>query len=218
VTAHGSVAAICIWPRFIKGAKVALQGTGVKIATVVNFPLGENDVASVVMDAERAIKDGADEIDLVLPYMTFKKGQVDEASEMVAVIASLCKGRALLKVILETGELRDQKLVRAASDLAIEEGADFIKTSTGKVQVNATLASARTMLMAIKDAGQKHLGFKAAGGIRSVDDATSYLALADEIMGADWVSPKTFRFGASVLLDDILATLNDQAPNAASGY
>jgi deoxyribose-phosphate aldolase len=218
VTPYGSVAAVCIWPRFVKGAVPHLKGTGVKIATVVNFPLGEDNVASVVMETEKAIKDGADEIDLVFPYMAFKKGGHDEAGEMIGIIASVCKGRALMKVILETGELRDQKLVRAAAELAIAEGADFIKTSTGKVQVNATLASAQSMLEAIKASGQMSVGFKAAGGIRSVADAAGYLELADKIMGKSWATPKTFRFGASSLLDDVLATLSGSAKSSGSGY
>lgn len=218
VTPFGSVAAICVWPRFVKGAVPHLQGTGVKIATVVNFPLGEDDVASVVIETEKAISDGADEIDLVFPYMAFKKGAREEAGEMIGIIASVCKGRALLKVILETGELRDQTLVRAAAELAIEEGADFIKTSTGKVQVNATLASAQSMLEAIKASGQTKIGFKAAGGIRSVMDAASYLELADKIMGPRWATPQTFRFGASGLLDDILAMVSGSAPTTGAGY
>lgn len=218
VTPFGAVAAICIWPRFVKGAAPLLKGTSVKIATVVNFPLGEDDVATVVMETEKAIKDGADEIDLVFPYMAFKKGGHEEAGEMIGIIASVCKDRAMLKVILETGELRDQKIVRAAADLAIEEGADFIKTSTGKVQVNATLVSAQSMLQAIKASGQSHVGFKAAGGIRSVTDAASYLELADKIMGEGWVTPKTFRFGASALLDDILATLSNKLSSSEAEY
>ena len=126
VTPFGNVAAICIWPRFVKGAKPLLAGSGIKIATVVNFPDGDGDAAPVVMETEKAIKDGADEIDLVFPYRAFKKGEHDLAGEMIAIIASVCSGRALLKVILETGELREQKLVKSASELAIEEGADFI--------------------------------------------------------------------------------------------
>jgi deoxyribose-phosphate aldolase len=218
ITPFGTVAAICIWPRFVKSAVPLLKGTGVKIATVVNFPLGEDDVAAVVMETEKAIRDGADEIDLVFPYMAFKKGGHEEAGDMIGIIASVCKDRVLLKVILETGELRDQKLVRAAAELAIEEGADFIKTSTGKVKVNATLPSAQSMLEAIKASGQTHIGLKAAGGIRTVADAASYLELADKIMGAGWATPKTFRFGASGLLDDILATLTGKASSSEAGY
>ncbi len=217
-TPYGKVAAVCIWPRFVKGAAPLLKGTGIRIATVVNFPGGDDDTAPVVMETEKAIKDGADEIDLVFPYRAFKKGEHELAGEQIAIIASVCLNRALLKVILETGELRDQKLIKSASELAIAEGADFIKTSTGKIQVNATLAAAETMLNAIKATGRRDVGFKPAGGIRTVDDAAKYLELADTIMGTDWATPATFRFGASGLLDDCLAALSGQALPSGSTY
>ena len=217
-TPYGKVAAICIWPRFVKGAKPLLKDTGIRIATVVNFPGGEEDAAPVVMETEKAIKDGADEIDLVFPYRAFKKGEHELAGEQIAIIASVCHGRALLKVILETGELRDLKMIKSAAELAIAEGADFIKTSTGKVQINATLAAAETMLNAIKSSGRRDVGFKPSGGIRTVDDAAKYLALADQLMGPDWASPRTFRFGASGLLDDCLAVLSGTAAVSASNY
>ncbi len=217
-TPYGKVAAICIWPRFVKGAKPLLKGAGIRIATVVNFPDGDEDTAPVVMETEKAIKDGADEIDLVFPYRAFKKGEHEIAGEQIAIIASVCRSRALLKVILETGELRDQKLIKSASELAIAEGADFIKTSTGKVQVNATLQAAETMLNAIHASGRRDVGFKPAGGIRTVDDAAKYLELADTIMGADWATPATFRFGASGLLDDCLAAASGAAAPSGSGY
>lgn len=218
VTPFGHVAAICIWPRFVRGAVPLLKGTEVKIATVVNFPSGDGDIADVVMETERAIKDGADEIDLVFPYLAFKRGRPEEAGEHIGIIASVCKDRAVLKVILETGELKEQKLIYAAADLAIAEGADFIKTSTGKVQVNATLMATAEMLKAIKATGRQDIGFKAAGGIRTVEEAGKYLALTDDMMGKDWVSPATFRFGASGLLDDILAVLGGTESKAGSGY
>ena len=218
ITPFGPVAAVCIWPRFVKGAVPLLKGSGVKIATVVNFPSGEADVAEVVMETEKAIRDGADEIDLVFPYREFKRGKHEEAGEHIGIIASVCKDRALLKVILETGELKEPKLIYAAADLAIAEGADFIKTSTGKVQVNASLAAASEMLKAIKATGRKDVGFKAAGGIRTVEDAGKYLALADEMMGKTWAAPATFRFGASGLLDDILAALGGTEAKSGSGY
>lgn len=217
-TPYGKVAAICIWPRFVKGAKPLLKGTGIHIATVVNFPDGDEDTAPVVMETEKAIKDGADEIDLVFPYRAFKKGDHDVAGEQIAIIASVCRDRAMLKVIMETGELRDQKLIKAASELAIAEGADFIKTSTGKVQVNATPQAAETMLNAIRASGRRTVGFKPAGGIRTVDDAAKYLELADTIMGSDWATPSTFRFGASGLLDDCLSALSGKAAASGSGY
>lgn len=217
-TPFGTTAAICIWPRFVKGAKPLLKGTGVRIATVVNFPDGDDDPAPVVIETEKALKDGADEIDLVFPYRAFKKGEHELAGEQIAIIASVCRGRALLKVILETGELKDQSLVKSASELAIAEGADFIKTSTGKVQINATLAAAETMLNAIKSSGRRDVGFKPAGGIRTVADAEKYLDLADRIMGPDWATPATFRFGASGLLDDCLAALSGKASSEGAGY
>ena len=217
-TLYGKTAAVCIWPRFVKGARPLLKGTGIKIATVVNFPDGDDDTAPVVIETEKAIKDGADEIDLVFPYRAFKKGQRELAGEQIAIIASVCRNRALLKVILETGELKDQSLVKSASELAISEGADFIKTSTGKVQVNATLAAAETMLNAIKSSGRRDVGFKPAGGIRTIADAEKYLDLADRIMGPDWATPATFRFGASGLLDDCLAALSGKAPSGSAGY
>lgn len=217
-TPYGKVAAICIWPRFVKGAKPLLKGTGIRIATVVNFPGGDEDTAPVVMETEKAIKDGADEIDLVFPYRAFKKGEHELAGEQIAIIASVCAKRALLKVILETGELRDQKLIKSASEMAIAEGADFIKTSTGKVPVNATLVAAEIMLNAIKASGRRDVGFKPAGGIRTVEEAAKYLSLADTIMGSDWATPKTFRFGASGLLDDCLAILSGKSATAGSSY
>jgi deoxyribose-phosphate aldolase len=217
-TPHGKVAAICIWPRYVKTAKPLLKGSSIKIATVVNFPDGDEDTAPVVMETEKAIKDGADEVDLVFPYRAFKRGEHDLAGEQISIIASVCKDRALLKVILETGELRDAGLIKAASELALDEGADFIKTSTGKVQVNATPRAAEIMLEAIKASGRKDAGFKPAGGIKTVADAAIYLDIADRIMGPDWAKPSTFRFGASSLLTDILAVLEGKASTAGTGY
>ncbi|MBU2326157.1 MAG: deoxyribose-phosphate aldolase, partial [Alphaproteobacteria bacterium] len=167
---------------------------------------------------EAAIRDGADEIDLVIPYRKFIAGDEAAVSEMVAAVRKACAAPVLLKVILETGELKDKALIRRASEIAIAEGADFIKTSTGKVAVNATLEAADIMLQAIRDSRRK-VGFKPAGGISTVADAGHYLRLADTIMGEDWVMPSTFRFGASGLLDDILAVLSGaQSPTVASGY
>jgi deoxyribose-phosphate aldolase len=217
-TPHGKVAAVCIWPRFVNVAKPLLKGSDVKIATVVNFPDGDVDTAPVVMETERAIKEGANEIDLVFPYRAFKRGEHELAGEQISIIASVCKDRALLKVILETGELKDAGLIRAASELALDEGADFIKTSTGKVLVNATPRAAEIILEAIKAAGRKDAGFKAAGGIKTVADAGIYLDLADRIMGPDWAKPATFRFGASSLLGDILAVLDGKESTGGTGY
>ena len=188
-----------------------------KIATVVNFPSGGLAVAEVVAETKQAIADGADEIDLVIPYRALAKGDEKAVTDMVTAVKAAC-GPAILKTILETGELKDIALIRRASDLSITAGADFIKTSTGKVAVNATLEAADIMLQAIRDSRRK-VGFKPAGGISTVADAGHYLRLADTIMGDDWVIPSTFRFGASGLLDDIIAVLSgERSTAAASGY
>ena len=209
-TPAGSTAAICIWPRFVAQARGILGADSkVKIATVVNFPSGELPVETVVAETSQAIADGADEIDLVIPYRAFLAGDEDAVTAMVSAVRAAC-GPTTLKVILETGELKDSGKIRRASELAIAAGADFIKTSTGKVQVNATLEAADIMLQVIRDS-RKKVGFKPAGGISSVADADLYLRLAETIMGANWLMPSTFRFGASGLLDDILSVLNGGA-------
>lgn len=218
-TPFGNTAAICIWPRFVAQARGILgKGHAVKIATVVNFPAGDLTVAEVIAETKQAIADGADEIDLVIPYRDFIIGDEAAVVEMVEAVKAACTPPILLKTILETGALKDPALIREASDLAIAAGADFIKTSTGKFAVNATLQAAEIMLNAIKASG-KPVGFKPAGGVRTVADAGDYLALAAAILGEGWATPKTFRFGASGLLGDILATLGGQpAPAAPASY
>ncbi|SEL59514.1 deoxyribose-phosphate aldolase [Bosea lupini] len=206
VAAPGPVAAICIWPQFLKLARQTLKASPVRIATVINFPAGNSNCSLIGSDITEAIADGADEIDLVLPWRAFLAGDAEIAREMVAEARGSC-GDKTLKVILETGEYPDQLAVRAASELAIAAGANFIKTSTGKTKTSATPAAARTMLEAIKASG-KPVGLKPSGGLRTLADAKTYLDLADEIMGPDWATAKTFRFGASGLygvLADIIA-------------
>lgn len=219
VTPFGTTAAICIWPRFIARARTLLgPESPVRIATVVNFPSGDLKVEDVLAEMREAIADGADEIDLVIPYRALLAGDEAAVTAMVTAVRESCAEPVLLKTILETGELKDIALIRRASELAIAAGADFIKTSTGKVAVNATLEAADIMLQAIRDS-RKKVGFKPAGGISSVADAALYLRLADTIMGEDWVMPSTFRFGASGLLDDILSVLGGGRSVAAnSGY
>ncbi|AXS39215.1 deoxyribose-phosphate aldolase [Breoghania sp. L-A4] len=207
VTPHGPVAAVCIWPRFVQQARSLLVGTGVRIATVVNFPEGGEDTAAVVAEARQALEDGADEIDLVMPYRAFLDSRKGYAETQIVRVKAAIPAPARLKVILETGILEDPDVIREASELAISAGADFIKTSTGKVAVNATPEAAKIMLETIADM-DRNVGFKPAGGIRTVADAGVYLALADEILGADWVSPEHFRFGASGLLDALAMVLD----------
>ncbi|MBB4952916.1 deoxyribose-phosphate aldolase [Agrobacterium vitis] len=218
-TAYGNTAAICIWPRFVAQARGILGSDNtIKIATVVNFPSGDLDVAEVVAETQKAIADGADEIDLVIPYRKLIGGDESAVAQMVRAVKAVMTAPVILKVILETGELKDVALIRIASSIAIAEGADFIKTSTGKVTVNATLEAADIMLQAIRDSG-KNIGFKPAGGISSVKDASLYFRHVNAIMGEDWLMPSTFRFGASSLLNDILAVLSgEKSPEQTSGY
>ncbi len=217
-TPHGNTAAICIWPRFVAQARAILgAGHPVRIATVVNFPSGDLPVPEVESETAKAVADGADEIDLVIPYKALLNGDEDAVRTMVEAIKALCTAPVRLKTILETGELKDPALIRRASQIALEAGADFIKTSTGKVSVNATPEAARVMLEEIRACGRP-AAFKPAGGVRSVADAGIYLDIASEIMGANWAAPETFRFGASGLLMDILAVLDgkDGATNTAA--
>lgn len=216
-TPFGHVAAICIWPRYVAYAQKRLAGSGIPIATVVNFPGGNQSIEMTKAETETAIADGADEIDLVMPYQAFSKGDELTARHMVSSISETCRGRALLKVILETGELGTPGLIETASQLAIACGADFIKTSTGKVETNATPKTAEIMLNVIAGCG-KDIGFKPAGGIKTTEDAAAYLALADQIMGTDWANPSRFRFGASSVLDDLLSALDGGGQITNDGY
>ena len=214
---HGTTAAVCIWPRFVAAARRRLgAGSPVRIATVVNFPSGDLPVETVVDETSRAIADGADEIDLVIPWKALIDGDEQAVRTMISRVRAAAASPVRLKTILETGELKDPALITRASDIALEEGADFIKTSTGKVAVNATLEAAEIMLRAIRGSGKK-AGFKPAGGIRTVTDARAYFALCEDIMGPGWVSPECFRFGASGLLGDVLATLEDRTTGSARG-
>ncbi|WP_406856174.1 deoxyribose-phosphate aldolase [Alsobacter sp. KACC 23698] len=211
---HGHVAAVCLWPQFVGEASRALRDTGVRIATVVNFPAGGEDLERVLDDMGEALGDGADEIDLVLPYRAFLRGEADVAAGMVREAKAVLQGGQQLKVILETGAFPDQASVAEACRLAIDAGADFLKTSTGKIAVSATLEAAGTMLQAIKSSGRP-VGFKAAGGIRTYEDAAAYVSLAERIMGPGWVAPTTFRIGASGLLAALIAVIEGGAPSPA---
>lgn len=208
----GNTAAICIYPRFVPIAKKTLQEQGtpeIKIATVTNFPHGNDDIDIAVAETKAAIAYGADEVDVVFPYRTLIAGDESCGFELVRQCKAACSDNVLLKVIIETGELKEERLIKLASKIAIEAGADYIKTSTGKVPVNATPESARMMLEVIRDMGvADRVGFKPAGGVRTAEDAAAYLAMADDIFGPDWVSPRHYRFGASSLLTNLLNTLD----------
>ncbi|CAM3033591.1 deoxyribose-phosphate aldolase [Vibrio ordalii] len=209
-TAVGNTAAICIYPRFIPIAKKTLREQGtpeVRIATVTNFPHGNDDIEIAVAETKAAVAYGADEVDVVFPYRALIAGNEQVGFDLVKQCKAAC-GDILLKVIIETGELKEEALIKKASQICIEAGADFIKTSTGKVPVNATPEYARMMLEVIRDMGvAKTVGFKPAGGVRTAQDAALYLAMADELLGADWADSMHYRFGASSLLTNLLNTL-----------
>ncbi len=205
---EGSVAAVCVWPRFVAQARAKLAHTGVHVATVVNFPSGDEPIEAVVAATRAALADGADEIDMVVPWKRLVAGDEAAVTEAVRAVKAAC-GAATLKAILETGAIEDEALIGVAAMRALEGGADFLKTSTGKVPVNATPRAAEILLDAIaRSDGQA--GFKASGGVRTVEEAGVYLALADRIMGPGWAGPRHFRIGASSLLDALLATLGGE--------
>ena len=210
-TAVGNTAAICIYPRFIPIAKKTLREQGtpeVRIATVTNFPHGNDDIDIAVAETKAAVAYGADEVDVVFPYRALIAGDEKVGFELVKQCKAACSEGVLLKVIIETGELKEEALIKKASQICIEAGADFIKTSTGKVPVNATPEYARMMLEVIRDMGvAETVGFKPAGGVRTAEDAAAYLAMADYILGDNWVDARHYRFGASSLLTSLLNTL-----------
>lgn len=220
-TAVGNTAAICIYPRFIPVAKKQLREQGtpdVRIATVTNFPHGNDDIEIAVAETKAAVAYGADEVDVVFPYRALMAGNEEVGFELVKQCKAAC-GDVLLKVIIETGELKTEELIKKASEISIKAGANFIKTSTGKVPVNATPEYAEIMLNVIKDMGvAETVGFKPAGGVRTAEDAQQYLAMADRILGAEWADNMHYRFGASSLLANLLHTLGEGEKAAEGGY
>lgn len=208
-----SVAALCIYPRLVKVAKDALRGSGVKLASVATaFPSGQAALDARIEEIRIAVADGADEIDIVISRGALLAG--DEAAVFDEVVRSKeAAGDAHVKTILETGELGSYDRVRRASLIAMAAGSDFIKTSTGKIGVSATLPSALVMAEAIRDFNEftgESVGLKVAGGIRSAKDALRYLVIVNETLGDEWLSPERFRIGASSLLNDLLMQIDFQ--------
>lgn len=219
----GNTAAICIYPRFIPIARKTLREQGtpdIRIATVTNFPHGNDDIDIALAETRAAIAYGADEVDVVFPYRALIAGNAEVGAQLVKACKQACAAdNVLLKVIIETGELKDAALIRQASEIAIDAGADFIKTSTGKVAVNATPEVAEIMMTVIRDKGVKaQVGFKPAGGVRTAEDAAIYLKLADDLLGSDWADARHFRFGASSLLASLLNAAGHQVESSKSGY
>ncbi|HET6683086.1 MAG TPA: deoxyribose-phosphate aldolase [Gaiella sp.] len=208
-----SVAAVCVYPTLVAVARRALAGSTVKVASVATaFPSGQAPLDVKLADVRAAVEAGADEIDMVIDRGAFLSGRIGEVYDEVMAVKEAC-GAAHLKVILETGELGSYDAVRRASLVAIAGGADFIKTSTGKVSPAATLPVALCMIEAIRDVYDETglvVGMKTAGGIRAAKQAIQYLCVVHETLGVEWLTPDRFRFGASSLLNDLLLQLRKQ--------
>ena len=208
-----TVAAVCVYPSMVKVAKTALAGSGVKVAAVATaFPSGQAPLDVKIRDTKFAINEGADEIDMVISRGKFHMGEYNFVFDEIAAIKAAC-GTARLKVILETGELGTYDKVRRASDIAMYAGADFIKTSTGKISPAATMPVTLVMLEAIRDfyyKTGKRIAMKPAGGISKSKLALHYLVMLNEVLGEEWMNNEWFRFGASSLANDILMQLMKQ--------
>lgn len=208
-----TVAAVCVYPNFVKIAKECLRGSGINVASVATaFPSGQSSLQIKLLDTKIAVDNGAEEVDMVISRGKFHEGEYNFVFDEIAAIKEAC-GNSRLKVILETGELGTFDKVRRASDIAMEAGADFIKTSTGKISPAATLPVTLVMLEAIKDYYYKtgiQVGMKPAGGISNSKLALQYLLLVKETLGKDWLTNQWFRFGASSLANDILMQIVKQ--------
>lgn len=206
-TPYGPVAAVCVWPRFVSRARLLLEGAGVKVATVANFPEGGEDAVAARRQIEQAIDAGAEEIDVVIPWRAILDDRMEAAIAVLSAAREAAEG-VTLKWILETGELKTPEAIALAAGMAIEEGgADFLKTSTGRTAIGATPEAVETMLDVISGSGHD-CGIKISGGLREAADAAAYLAMADEAMidfkdedEPNWATPARFRLGASALLD-----------------
>lgn len=212
----GAVAAVCIQPEHIGAARAALDGAGaggVRVATVANFPAGEEDAAQAAQETAQAVAAGAGEVDVVFPYRALRAGNERLGHDLIAACKQACADKARLKAILETGELHSPCLIRRASEIALAAGADFLKTSTGRTPVGATPEAAAVMLEVLAEHPGR-AGLKVSGGIRDLDQAARYFDLIDRRMGPDWATPAHFRIGASRLLEEALAVLGGAAASA----
>jgi deoxyribose-phosphate aldolase len=215
-----SVAALCVYPNMIPTAVEALKGSGVKIASVATyFPSGQAPLEVKLADVRAAVDLGADEIDMVIDRGAFLAGDYGSVYDEIVAVKDAC-GEAHLKVILEAGELETYDNIRRASVLAMAAGADFIKTSTGKITPASTLPGSLVMMEAIRDFyGQtgRAVGMKSAGGIRTAKEAISYLVVLYETLGPEWMTPDRYRFGASSLLNDVLMQIRKERTGRYSG-
>ena len=207
------VAAVCVYPALVGVAKRALEGSGINVASVAtSFPAGQAPIEIKLLEVRKAVEAGADEVDMVISRGRFLAGDLAYTGDEIASVKEAC-GDAHLKVILETGELGTLDAIRRASDLAMRSGADFIKTSTGKIKPAATMPVVLVMLEAIRDhylrTGEK-IGMKPAGGISTAKDAIRHLVMVRETLGQDWLDPDLYRFGASSLANDVLRQIVKQ--------
>lgn len=209
-TAHGDVAAVCVWPRFVAQARAALPPS-IKVAAVANFPAGALDLPRAMADVAEIAQGGGDEVDVVLPYRALMAGQASEVAEFLSEVRFASRPLTL-KVIIESGALGAAERIAQATRMALAAGADFVKTSTGKTSTGATPEAAAAMLREIKASGLPAAGFKASGGVRSVAEAAGYIAQTEAALGAAALNPQRLRFGASGLLNDIEAVLSGAAP------
>lgn len=200
------MAAVCVWPRFVALAVTELEGTGIPVAGVANFPEGDVDIARAVADSREIVEAGGTEVDVVFPWRALRDGQSGVGRQLVEATRAAIGEDIALKVILETGELGDPSLIRAAATESIAGGADFLKTSTGKTEYSATPEAVR-LLLQVAQSDPRPVGVKISGGVRTVEDAAIYLGLADEVFGSDQVTSDRVRIGASSLLKDVLAAL-----------
>lgn len=206
-----NVASICVYPAFVETVGVAVDGTPMRITSVGGgFPASQTFLEVKMLEVSMAVENGADEVDIVLNVGRMLTGEYDEAANEVEVIRSEMDSDIVLKVIIESGALKTPELIRRASLLSMLAGADFVKTSTGKIDVAATPEAAVVMCQAIRDyytqTGRK-VGFKAAGGVRTPEDAALYYTIVEEILGAEWLTPELFRIGASSAANNILSAI-----------
>lgn len=208
-------AGLCIYPQHLPAARAIISGTPVRLATVVNFPDGGEDILRVREATAAAVALGAQEIDAVAPLEAALAGDVELVGDLVRACREAAGPGVVLKIILETGLLGAPATITAAARAAVMAGADFLKTSTGKRQPGATLEAAVLLLAVIAEADGR-VGLKLSGGIRTLADAAPYLALVDAVMGPDWATPQRLRFGASGLLDELLRLARQSAAAAGS--
>ena len=207
VTPVGPVAAVCVYARFAPQAAALLAETPVRVAAVANFPEGAADPEAAARETAAAFAAGADEVDVVAPWPHLQSGDVQAVARLLRACVDVRPPGGVVKAILETGELDDVETRRGAQ-AALEAGVDFLKTSTGKRPIGATLDAVEGLIGEIRRRGGA-AGIKASGGVRTTADAADYLAIADQVMGPDWAAPATFRFGASGLLRNLLDAIED---------